>query len=189
VATIVASAVRVVRADLARRDLEVRERGAPVVGTVPSRPDLDFACATKGRVDKGVLVERVGVVGCGLMGSGIAEIAARAGADVVVIERDEEVLAAGHERIEHSISRAVAANKMPDDEANLIRGNLSFSVDFDRLSDRDIVIEAVAEDEAVKVDVFKRLDAGSPTPGRSWPPTRRRSPSSSWRWPPSDRSR
>jgi 3-hydroxybutyryl-CoA dehydrogenase len=53
---------------------------------------------------------------------------------------------------------------MPDDEANLIRGNLSFSVDFDRLSDCDIVIEAVAEDEAVKVDVFKRLDAAVTNP-------------------------
>jgi 3-hydroxybutyryl-CoA dehydrogenase len=104
-------------------------------------------------------VERVGVVGCGLMGSGIAEIAARAGADVIVVERDAEALAAGEARIEHSISRAVAAGKMPDAEANLIRGNLSFSDEFARLADREFVIEAVAEDENTKVEVFQRLDA------------------------------
>jgi 3-hydroxybutyryl-CoA dehydrogenase len=109
-------------------------------------------------------VDRVGVVGCGLMGSGIAEIAARAGADVVVVERDAEALAAGESRIEHSISRAVVAGKMPEDEANLIRANLSFSVDFDRLGDREFVIEAVAEDENTKVDVFKRLDAAVADP-------------------------
>lgn len=104
-------------------------------------------------------MERVGVVGCGLMGSGIAEIAARAGADVIVVERDAEALAAGEARIEHSISRAVAAGKMPDAEANLIRGNLSFSDEFARLADREFVIEAVAEDENTKVEVFQRLDA------------------------------
>jgi 3-hydroxybutyryl-CoA dehydrogenase len=98
------------------------------------------------------------------MGSGIAEIAARAGADVIVVERDEEALGAGQERIERSISRAVSANKMPDDEANRIRGNLSFSTDFARLGDRDFVIEAVAEDEAIKTDVFKRLDAAVADP-------------------------
>jgi 3-hydroxybutyryl-CoA dehydrogenase len=93
------------------------------------------------------------------MGSGIAEIAARAGADVIVVERDAEALAAGEARIEHSISRAVAAGKMPDAEANLIRGNLSFSDEFARLADREFVIEAVAEDENTKVEVFQRLDA------------------------------
>ncbi len=104
-------------------------------------------------------MQRVGVVGCGLMGSGIAEIAARAGADVIVLERDAESLAAGQDRIERSLSRAVSAGKMPEDEANHARGNLTFSEDFARLADRQIVIEAVAEDEAIKVDVFKKIDA------------------------------
>ena len=104
-------------------------------------------------------MERVGVVGCGLMGSGIAEIAAKAGADVIVIERSPEALAAGVARIEKSLSRAVAAGKLPEDEANRVRGNLSFSEDFAKLHDRQIVIEAVAEDEATKVQVFKKLDA------------------------------
>jgi len=103
-------------------------------------------------------MERVGVVGCGLMGSGIAEIAARSGSDVVVVERDEAALAAGQERIEKSLSRAVSSGKVPEEEANLARGNLTFSTDFTSLSDRQLVIEAVAEDEDIKVSVFKTLD-------------------------------
>jgi len=104
-------------------------------------------------------VERIGVVGCGLMGSGIAEIAARAGADVVVIERDADALASGQARIERSLSRAVAAGKMPESEADQARANLTFSEDFSLLADREMVIEAVAEDEATKIEVFKKLDA------------------------------
>ena len=104
-------------------------------------------------------MERVGVVGCGLMGSGIAEIAARSGADVVVIERDREALAAGRDRIERSLSRAQKAGKLPEEEAARARANLAFATDFSRLTDRDFVIEAVAEDEALKVEVFRTLDA------------------------------
>jgi 3-hydroxybutyryl-CoA dehydrogenase len=103
-------------------------------------------------------MERVGVVGCGLMGSGIAEVAARAGADVVVIERDREALAAGQERLERSLSRAVASGKVPAAEADEARANLSFTTDFTRLNDRQIVIEAVAELEALKTEVFTTLD-------------------------------
>src|ERR1700689_3504222 len=103
-------------------------------------------------------MERIGVVGCGLMGSGIAEVAARAGADVVVVERDTESLAAGQARIERSLTRAVSGGKMPEDEANKARGNLTFSEDYAPLSDRQMVIEAVAEDEATKIGVFKMLD-------------------------------
>ncbi len=104
-------------------------------------------------------MQRIGVVGCGLMGSGIAEIAARSGADVVVIERDREAIAEGLARIEKSLSRAVSSGKVPEEEANLARGNLMFSEDFSRLADRELIIEAVAEDEATKVEVFKKLDA------------------------------
>ncbi|MGA2968256.1 MAG: 3-hydroxybutyryl-CoA dehydrogenase [Acidimicrobiales bacterium] len=104
-------------------------------------------------------MDRVGVVGCGLMGSGIAEIAARAGADVIVVERDAESLAAGEARIERSLTRAVSGGKMPEEEANVARGNLTFTEEFERLSDRQMVIEAVAEDEGTKIAVFKTLDA------------------------------
>lgn len=104
-------------------------------------------------------MDRIGVVGCGLMGSGIAEIAARAGADVIVVERDAESLAAGEARIERSLTRAVIGGKMPEQEANTARGNLTFTEEFERLADREMVIEAVAEDEGIKVAVFKKLDA------------------------------
>ena len=104
-------------------------------------------------------MERIGVVGCGLMGSGIAEIAARSGADVIVVERNTEALAQGESRIERSLTRAVASGKLPEEEAQMARANLVYTEDFNLLFDREIVIEAVAEDEAVKVDVFRRLDA------------------------------
>jgi len=103
-------------------------------------------------------VERVGIVGCGLMGSGIAEVAARAGATVVVIERDAEALEIGRGRIEKSLSRAVNAGKVPESEADLARANLMFDQDFRMLSECEIVVEAVAEDETTKVEVFRRLD-------------------------------
>lgn len=110
-------------------------------------------------LDKEVLMERIGVVGCGLMGSGIAEVAARSGADVIVVERNAEALAQGEARIERSLSRAVASGKLPEDEALRARANLVYSEDFNLLYDRELVIEAVAEDEGIKVDVFRRLDA------------------------------
>jgi 3-hydroxybutyryl-CoA dehydrogenase len=104
-------------------------------------------------------MERIGVVGCGLMGSGIAEIAARAGADVIVIERDADALAMGNARIERSLTRAVASGKLPEDEANRARGNLTFGEDYALLVECEMVIEAVAEDEDLKVEVFRKLDA------------------------------
>ena len=104
-------------------------------------------------------MERIGVVGCGLMGSGIAEIASRSGSDVTVIERNAEALNAGRDRIEKSLSRAVSSGKLPEDEATLARSNLHFSEDFAKLANVQLVIEAVAEDEKTKVEVFKTLDA------------------------------
>jgi 3-hydroxybutyryl-CoA dehydrogenase len=103
-------------------------------------------------------MDRIGVVGCGLMGSGIAEVAARAGADVVVIERNADALAQGQARIERSLTRAVSSGKLPEDEANRARGNLMFGEDFGLLAQCEMVIEAVAEDENTKVEVFRKLD-------------------------------
>jgi 3-hydroxybutyryl-CoA dehydrogenase len=110
-------------------------------------------------------MERIGVVGCGLMGSGIAEVTARAGAYVTVIESDNDALKRGQDRIEASLSRAVGSNKMSDDDASRIRANLTYSLDFSDLADREIVIEAVAENEDVKLDVFRKIDAAVVDPG------------------------
>jgi 3-hydroxybutyryl-CoA dehydrogenase len=104
-------------------------------------------------------VERVGVVGCGLMGSGIAEVCARAGADVVVVERDADALKMGRERVERSISRAVTSGKLAEADADAARANLVFASSFDQLADRTFVVEAVLEDETAKEEVFRHLDA------------------------------
>jgi len=110
-------------------------------------------------------MDRIGVVGCGLMGSGIAEVSARAGANVVVVEQDAAALERGLERVEKSLLRAVTSSKMAEEESRRIRDNLSFTTDFSELADRELVIEAVAENEEVKLDVFRKIDAAVKDPG------------------------
>ena len=97
------------------------------------------------------------MVGCGLMGSGIAEVAARSGCDVKIVEVDEDALAAGMARIEKSLNRAVNADKLDEAGREAALGSMSFGVDLDELADRDFVIEAVVESEPAKLDVFARL--------------------------------
>ncbi|MEU9162849.1 3-hydroxybutyryl-CoA dehydrogenase [Streptomyces sp. NPDC048424] len=103
-------------------------------------------------------VERVGIVGCGLMGSGIAEVCARAGRDVVVVEADRTVADAGLERIERSLARAAAAGKLTASDQDAAIGRITLTTDMSLLADRDLVVEAVAEDERAKLEVFARLD-------------------------------
>jgi 3-hydroxybutyryl-CoA dehydrogenase len=102
--------------------------------------------------------ERVGVVGCGLMGSGIAEVCARAGADVVVRETDEEVLRAGRARVEQSLGRAVRSAKLTEEESEAALARLTFTSDWGAMADRELVVEAVTEDAAAKVAVYRELD-------------------------------
>ena len=121
-------------------------------------------------------IERVGVVGCGLMGSGIAEVCARAGLDVVVGEMSEAAAESGRARLLTSLDRGLAAGKLTEDERDQAVGNLSFTTDLAEFADRQLVVEAVAEDEQVKVGVFSRArQVSSPTRRRSSPRTRRRS--------------
>jgi 3-hydroxybutyryl-CoA dehydrogenase len=103
-------------------------------------------------------VGRVGVVGCGIMGSGIAEVAARSGADVVVVEAAEDLARRGRERIERSLSRAVGAGKLERDAAEAALEAIVVTTDLERLADREIVVEAVVEEESAKVEVFSQLD-------------------------------
>ncbi|SER81556.1 3-hydroxybutyryl-CoA dehydrogenase [Streptomyces qinglanensis] len=103
-------------------------------------------------------VQRVGVVGCGLMGSGIAEVCARAGLDVVVAESGAAAAGAGRSRVAGSLERAAAAGKLTAADRDAALSRLTVTDDLDRLADRDLVIEAVAEDEAAKLEVFTRLD-------------------------------
>ena len=103
-------------------------------------------------------MDRVGVVGCGLMGSGIAEVCAKAGAEVVVVERDADALDAGRARVERSLSRAVSSGKLAEADADAARALITYAGSLDALSDRQLVVEAVMEDEDTKTDVFSQLD-------------------------------
>ncbi|MFD3439503.1 3-hydroxybutyryl-CoA dehydrogenase [Streptomyces sp. NPDC058685] len=104
-------------------------------------------------------IERVGIVGCGLMGSGIAEVCARAGRDVVVVESDDTAADAGRRRITASLDRALTAGKIDAEGRDTALAHITTTADPDGLADRDLVVEAVAEDEAAKLAVFARLDA------------------------------
>jgi len=103
-------------------------------------------------------VERLGVVGGGLMGSGIAEVAARQQIDVVVIEVDDESAKRSLERIERSLARGVRSRKLTEDDAHGALARIQVVADFEALRDRDAVVEAVVEDETTKLEVFRRLD-------------------------------
>jgi 3-hydroxybutyryl-CoA dehydrogenase len=103
--------------------------------------------------------KRVGVVGCGLMGSGIAEVAARAGCDVVVAEADDAAAKRGRSRIEASLATAVDRGKLDPEQRELALERLAVSADLDTLADRELVVEAVVESAPAKVAVFDRLDA------------------------------
>ena len=103
-------------------------------------------------------IERVGVVGSGLMGSGIAEVCARAGLDVVVREVDAGAAEAGLHRLTTSLDRGVRSGKLADDARDAALGRVRFTTDLAEMADRQLVVEAVVEDEAAKVDVFRTLD-------------------------------
>ncbi|MEC8923529.1 MAG: 3-hydroxybutyryl-CoA dehydrogenase [Actinomycetota bacterium] len=105
-----------------------------------------------------MIIERFGVVGCGLMGSGIAEVAALSGCDVRVVEANESALQAGMARIEKSLDRAVQAQKINDDQRAEVMGSISFSTKLPSLADREFVVEAVIEQEEAKLEVFRRLN-------------------------------
>jgi 3-hydroxybutyryl-CoA dehydrogenase len=107
---------------------------------------------------KVAVTERVGVVGCGLMGSGIAEMAARSGFDVVVLEVDEGRADAGRRKIDGSLARGLRAGKLSEDDIAAAQGRLRFVTDLDELADRQVVVEAIIEDEDAKKQVFTALD-------------------------------
>ncbi|MEE2668437.1 MAG: 3-hydroxybutyryl-CoA dehydrogenase [Gemmatimonadota bacterium] len=103
-------------------------------------------------------IEKVGVVGCGLMGSGIAEVVAKAEFDVVVCEMNEQFAEAGRNRIDKSLSRAVDKGKLESADRDVVLDRLSFSTDLAALADCDLVIEAIVEDIEAKNELFSTLD-------------------------------
>ena len=104
-------------------------------------------------------IRKVGVLGAGLMGSGIAEVCAKAGFTVVVREVDEKALAAGKRRIENSLSKAIERGKLNDAEESAITSRLTFSSSLEEISSSDLILEAIVENLDVKREVYKALDA------------------------------
>jgi 3-hydroxybutyryl-CoA dehydrogenase len=103
-------------------------------------------------------IEKVGIVGCGLMGHGIAQISAQAGWDVVVRELNQEALEKGLARIEKQLSRAVEKGKVEQSDADAVRGRIQGTLDYADLADCDLVIEAITEDLAAKLEMWRALD-------------------------------
>ncbi|MFI1979015.1 MULTISPECIES: 3-hydroxybutyryl-CoA dehydrogenase [Streptomyces] len=109
-------------------------------------------------------LSRVGVVGCGAMGAGIAEVSLRAGLDVRVVVSSPGRIGPASERILRALDRAVAKGRMTTEERTGAADRLRFAVDPSELADRQLVVEAVAEDLETKRRVFKALDAAVADP-------------------------
>ena len=107
-------------------------------------------------------IRRVGVVGCGLMGSGIAEVAAKSGFDVIVREVDDEVVESGKNRIRKSMDRAVEKEKMTLTEQEVAWGRLHFTAEVSEFESADIVVEAIIENLEAKAELFRELDGLCP---------------------------
>jgi 3-hydroxybutyryl-CoA dehydrogenase len=106
-----------------------------------------------------VTISRVGIVGAGFMGSGIAESAARAGVDVTLHEPEQEPLDRSKGRIEQSVARALKGGKLTDADAAQLMDRVAWTTSLDDLGGCDLVVEAVVEDSRVKGQVFQRLDS------------------------------
>jgi 3-hydroxybutyryl-CoA dehydrogenase len=112
-------------------------------------------------MEKGVRdvdVHSVGIIGCGLMGSGIAEVSARAGYRVIVREINEELLQNGLNRIRNSLGKAVARGKASQDAADQTLARIQGTLDLADLAGCDLVIEAAVENMALKKGIFAELD-------------------------------
>ena len=107
-------------------------------------------------------ITRVGVVGCGLMGSGISEACARGGYTVIVREVSDELLAKGLSRIEQSMQRGVQRGKLAGDEAKAARARITGTTRLEDLAEVDLILEAVVENMPLKQEVFRELDRHCP---------------------------
>ena len=103
-------------------------------------------------------VKKVGVIGCGIMGSGICEVIARSGGEVVYVEVDEERVAQGRSRIERSTGTALERGKLSEGDREALLGRVTGTTALDDVADADLVIEAATEDLETKLQVFRRLD-------------------------------
>ena len=102
-------------------------------------------------------IERLGVIGGGLMGSGISEVGARAGLDVVTVEVDDDTAKAARGRVEVSLHHAEERGKIDAAGVQETLDRISFTADLDALADRQLVVEAATEDESTKLGLFSRV--------------------------------
>jgi len=103
-------------------------------------------------------IKKVGVVGCGLMGHGIAQVAAQAGYEVVVREVDQAALDRGLGKIEKQLARAVEKGKAEQADADGVRARIQGTTDYADLADCDLVIEAITEDLDTKLQMWREVD-------------------------------
>lgn len=103
-------------------------------------------------------IDRVGVVGCGLMGSGVAELCARAGRDVTVVVSSPGSLAPARKRVADSLDRAVTKGRTTEAERDALWSRITFTPDLVDLADRQLVIESITEQRQAKVELFTALD-------------------------------
>jgi 3-hydroxybutyryl-CoA dehydrogenase len=102
-------------------------------------------------------LHRIGIIGAGQMGSGIAHVCALAGLDVVVTDINEEALDRGRQAIERNLSRQVARGKIREEEKDAALGRIQTGLDYSLFADCDMVIEAASEKEEIKREIFKNL--------------------------------
>ena len=103
-------------------------------------------------------IEHVGVLGAGLMGHGIAQVAAEAGYQVVLRELDDATLAKGIGKIEKQLARAVEKRRCTQEDADAVRGRIHGTVDYRELADCDLVIEAITESLPAKLEMWREID-------------------------------
>jgi 3-hydroxybutyryl-CoA dehydrogenase len=104
-------------------------------------------------------ISRVGVVGGGIMGTGIAEVCGRANLDVLVVEVDADARERSRNNLESSLARAAARGKITEDDARSTLARVNFETEFESLSDRQLIIEAAVESNVIKRAIFERLAA------------------------------
>jgi 3-hydroxybutyryl-CoA dehydrogenase len=107
-------------------------------------------------------IKTVGVLGCGLMGHGIAQVAAQAGCEVVVREVDQDRLDRGLGMIEKQLGRAAEKGKIERPEAEGVRGRIRGTLDYGDLAGSDLVVEAITEDLEAKREMWREVDAVVP---------------------------
>ncbi len=117
-----------------------------------------MSAAAAGRESSAVdRLQRIGVIGAGQMGGGIAHVCALAGLEVVLTDISDEKLQQGYQAIEHNLSRQVARGRIHESEKDAAMARITTGLDYGLFSDCDMVIEAATEKEEIKREIFKRL--------------------------------